>query len=43
MTSLSIGEAAAPWRAAPFRDAGLLHVDLDVQRAANCGCGRALR
>ncbi|MGN6064810.1 MULTISPECIES: AMP-binding protein [Brevundimonas] len=35
MTSLSIGEAAAPWRAAPFRDAGLLPVDLDVQRAAD--------
>jgi feruloyl-CoA synthase len=35
MTSLSIGEAFAPWRAAPFRDAGLLPVDLDVQRAAD--------
>lgn len=33
--SLSTVEASAPWRAAPFRDAGLLPVDLDVQRSAD--------
>ena len=35
MTSLSRGATSAPWRAAPFRDAGLLPVDLDVRRGSD--------
>lgn len=35
MTSLNIEAAPASWRAAPFRDAGFLPVDLEVQRGAD--------